>query len=404
MKISFQYLILIMFFGCTTQLQGQQKLRFVTDFPAGNILIDRVSNDTVHLRPDLRDTEGNWFYWYFAVKGASGKNLVFQFNGKQSLAAFGPAVSMDQGKTWKWLFDKPSGRSSFAYSFPASQSEVRFSMGMPYTQSNLETFLHKHQKNSFVKVGTLCTTNKGRAVEKITISQPAGEAALYKVLITARHHACEMMASYELEGIIEAVLSRDKEMKWLRENVAFMIIPFMDKDGVENGDQGKNRKPRDHNRDYSGTSVYATTAALRKEIPEWSEGKLEIGLDLHCPYINGKDHESIHIVGSGKPEVAATQRKFSSILEKNIKGELAFNEGSNFLAHGTSWNKSSNTSQGMSFSQWVSTIETVSLPMTIEFPYAINNGEMITPENARAFGRDVAYAVARYLQGLDKGH
>lgn len=401
MKVPYKCLILMMLAGSVCELFGQQNLQFVTDFPGGNITIDRVSHDTVYLSPDLRDTEGYWFYWYFGLKGAAGKDLVFQFKDKRSLAAFGPAVSLDQGKTWKWLFDKPLGRSSFAYMVPANSSEVRFSMGMPYTQSNFEMFMNQHKKNPFVQVGTLCTSEKGRAVEKISIRNPSGKAPLHKVLITARHHACEMMANYELEGIIEAVLSRGKNMKWLRENVEFMIVPFMDKDGVEDGDQGKNRRPRDHNRDYSDKSIYAATATLRREIPGWADGKLKIGLDLHCPGLNGKDHESIHLVGSSNAEFAASQRKFSGILEKHVKGELAFKEGSNFLPYGTSWNKASNTSQGMSFGQWVSTMEGIVLPMTIEFPYAITNGQMITPKNSRAFGNDVAQAIFIYLQQLD---
>lgn len=403
MKVPHQYFAFILLLILGSHARAQSNLQFTSDFLGGNIIIERVSKDTVYLKPDLRDTEGRWFYWYFGVKNAAGKDLVFQFKDKESLAAFGPAVSMDQGKTWKWLFSTASGRSSFSYSFPEGLTEeVRFSMGMPYTRSNFEGFISKHTKNRFVEVGTLCLSEKGRPVERIFIRKPSGKAARYKVLITARHHACEMMASYELEGIIDAVLSSDRDMKWLRDHVEFMIVPFMDKDGVEEGDQGKNRKPRDHNRDYSGNAIYSTTAALRSEVPAWSDGKLKIGLDLHCPYINGKDHENIHIVGSSKPHFAANQRKFSSIIEKHAVGELSFNEGSNFLAYGTSWNKASNTSKGMSFSGWASTLEGMSLPVTIEFPYAINNGEMITAENARAFGKDVALALAKYLQALEQ--
>ena len=52
-----------------------------------------------------------------------------------------------------------------------------------------------------------------------------------------------MMARYVLEGMIETLLSKDKNITSLRENTEFMIIPFMDKDGVEDGDQGKARIP-----------------------------------------------------------------------------------------------------------------------------------------------------------------
>lgn len=62
----------------------------------------------------------------------------------------------------------------------------------------------------------------------------------------------------------------------------------MDKDGVEDGDQGKNRLPHDHNRDYTGESIYASVRASRDFVPHWSVGRLKFALDMHCPYILGK--------------------------------------------------------------------------------------------------------------------
>lgn len=383
-------------------LFSQSQINIRGDFPGGNIKVEQVTSDTVFLQPDLRDTEGDWFYWYFAVNGAAGKDVVFQFDRPTRLAAFGPAVSTDQGETWKWLHDEPTkNMDHFSYSFPSNEQEIRFSMGMPYTERNLTAFLETH-KSPFLQIDTLCTTAKGRAVERLSIGTPGTGVPKYKVLLTARHHACEMMASYLLEGVMGAILSEDTSMDWLRENVEFMIIPFMDKDGVEDGDQGKNRRPRDHNRDYSGTSVYNTTAALRETIPVWAEGKMKLGLDLHCPYIKGDGHENIHILGKGSQQGDAEIIKFAKILERNNNGELTFGAKSDFLAFGTSWNTPSNTTQGMSFSQWAATIDNISLATTIEFPYAISHGQMVTPSNARLFGNDVAHAIAVYLQELNR--
>ena len=40
--------------------------------PAGNVVVEEIAGDTVRVRPDLRDTEGDWFYWAFRVAGAAG--------------------------------------------------------------------------------------------------------------------------------------------------------------------------------------------------------------------------------------------------------------------------------------------------------------------------------------------
>jgi hypothetical protein len=65
------------------------------------------------------------------------------------------------------------------------------------------------------------------------------------------------MASYSLEGLMEGILAGDDVGRWLAGHVEFLVVPFVDKDGVEEGDQGKNRRPHDHNRDYGpGVSIY----------------------------------------------------------------------------------------------------------------------------------------------------
>lgn len=62
--------------------------------------------------------------------------------------------------------------------------------------------------------------------------------------MTARHHACESTGNYVLEGVLEELI------KSLPNNLSVMCVPFVDYDGVVNGDQGKNRFQHDHNRDY----------------------------------------------------------------------------------------------------------------------------------------------------------
>ena len=102
-----------------------------------------------------------------------------------------------------------------------------------------------------------------------------------------------------MEGLLDGVLADSDDGYWFRRNVEVVAVPFMDKDGVEEGDQGKNRKPRDHNRDYIGKSIHPSVAALRTFVPNWSNGKLKVALDLHSPHIRGPHNEVIYLVGEG---------------------------------------------------------------------------------------------------------
>ena len=99
---------------------------------------------------------------------------------------------------------------------------------------------------------------------------PASQLRIDGELRAGRHHG-------------DGPRRRRDDGKWLREHVEFFIVPIVDIDGVEDGDQGKNRKPRDHNRDYAGESIYPQVKAIRERLPEWSDGKLRLALDLHCP-------------------------------------------------------------------------------------------------------------------------
>ncbi|CAK7015165.1 MAG: hypothetical protein PETM_00590 [Petrimonas sp.] len=380
----------IVFFLVLESLYSQN-VNIYSDFPTGNILIEKIKNDSIWVRPDLRDTEGDWFYWCFAVDNAKGKTLSFLLPNLNKLTAKGPAVSYDSGYTWEWLFpDTLSFRSeSFQFSFE-SNKEVRFSMGMPYSQSRFQTFIEKYSSNPSLSLDTLTLTEENRPIEKVII-RPKNKAE-YKVLITARHHACEMMANYVIEGMIDEILMNKK----LGSNIEYCFIPFIDIDGVENGDQGKNRLPRDHNRDYSGEAVYNSTIKLKEWFPEWSQNMTTICIDIHCPWIRGDGNEHIYLPGSQFSEMAEEQSKFSRHLTQTNSGELKV---SNNLIYpfGYGWNTHQNNSKGFSFSKWVSTFEHVKLGTSIEFPYGVNVKQTITQQNASNFGRDFIKAVNEYL-------
>ncbi|MEM7236147.1 MAG: Gfo/Idh/MocA family oxidoreductase, partial [Planctomycetota bacterium] len=52
---------------------------FDTGFSSAGARFLSVKGNTVRLAPDLRDTEGWWFWWNFRVRGAAGKTFRFEF-------------------------------------------------------------------------------------------------------------------------------------------------------------------------------------------------------------------------------------------------------------------------------------------------------------------------------------
>ena len=386
-------------------------------YPGGNILVDRVEGDDVYLRQDLRDTAGHWFYWNFRVRGAAGRTITFHFTSGDVLTRMGPCCSLDGGKTWRWLGPeaikpaakpapapadaadaktpaKPAG-PAFAFAFPPDAADVRLAFSIPYQESNLKEFLARHQGRADLKADTLCRTPKGRSAEVLYLGRMDANPD-YRLAFTCRHHACESTADYELEGLMEAVLADDDLGRWYRGHTAILVVPFVDKDGVEDGDQGKNRKPHDHNRDYAGDSIHPTVAAIKKLLPAWSAGRLDVAIDLHCPSL--KD-DFIHFVGGSDPEGWQRVLRLCAILKESQKGPLVYDPADN-VPFGTKWNTGTGTQ--MSFGQWARTLPNIRIATTIEFPYALARKTPVTVDNARAFGRDVAMALRQYLEKGDR--
>ncbi len=362
------------------------------DFPGGNILLVSRTEDALMLRPDLRDTTQPWFYWHFRVRGAAGRSVTFSFDTPECVVgALGPVVSLNGGSNWQWLGAEAISGNGFHFRFPPEALEVRFAVAFPYLQANLEDFLIRHRSCASLIRETLCLTASGREAEVLRTGCLTGEPRT-RVLLTARHHACESMASFVLEGLLEATLA--EEGAWLRDNVEFLAVPFVDKDGVEQGDQGKARGPHDHNRDYlDQPPLYLTVAAIKRLVPAWSSGKLRVHLDLHCPCLRGADHEEISFVGSPDPSGWRSAQAFARLLREHQRGPLVYT-GACDLAYGEGWNAGM---EGQTATTWASALVTGGFAATLEIPYALAHGTPVTPDSARAFGRDLATALAGYL-------
>lgn len=388
--------ILVSIFTNSFCLFGQNvsMLNFNTNFEGGNGFIEKISNDTVWITPDTRNITGDWFYWAVEVTSETSNDFVFCLP-EYKIPAFGIAYSLDNGLSWNWSKQKEEKYiHSFKMHLPAKKP-IRLSMGFPYTNSNWQNFVKQLDSDGFV-MDTLCLSSKQEAVTLMLFGN--NDSTKPKIVITARHHACEMMANYVMEGMISSCIDNE-EIKHLLTQYDILFIPFVDYEGVQNGDQGKNRYPRDHNRDYSGKSLYTTTQAIREYLPVWAQDNLVVAIDLHCPGLVGKEHEIMHIVGTQFEEMAAGEDRFASHLAKRTRDkELQFDETA-ILKYGTSWNNDRSESQGDSFKTWIKKRFPLSkLACSFEIPYATNKGQRLSVKNLHEFGEAMMCAIADFLE------
>ena len=387
--------------------------------PAGKVIVDGIDGEVVRLKKDLRDrAAGDWIYWAFRVKGAAGRTLRFKFVNGSAVGSRGAAVSTDCGRTWRWSdfeMDDPrdsetgdhASWSEFTWKFAPDADEVWFCQTIPYTQNDWEAFVSRHAAD-YGKVfvtNTLCLSRKGRSVEAGRFGRIDGKAK-HRMLLTSRHHCAETTATFVLEGILESLFADDDLGKWMRENIEIRVVPFMDKDGVVDGDMGKNRMPHDHCRDYNDDkpSIYPEVAAIRAMVEEWAKenGALSVVMDVHCPWLRGswfvKDCSNEYIYTVGIKEVDAVQRRFCEVLERVQRGGLGF-MASDHYAFGRGWNTAKNYTQGSTLTQWaVRTMPDCRLAVAFEIPFANHRRMTLTQPKFRAFGGDIAAAIREFLE------
>ena len=372
------------------------------NLPAGNIVVEKIEGDAVTVRQDLRDTKGGWFYWAFRVKGAQGRTLNFSFSDKYGGGpggVRGPVVSTDGGKTFSYPLDGKSRPNGFTYTFGPNDTEVLFYECHPYVRANWDAFVNRHADSlgkSFA-VETLCKSRTGADVPCARFGC-IGRAPKFRFFMAARHHCSETMASWVLEGAGEAFLADDGLGRWLRANVELMMVPFTDYDGAQVGDQGKNRRPHDHNRDYI-EFLYPETKAITEWVGRHAGGKLDVFLDVHCPWIRGKYNEWLYTPWKNPMFLRDTlaEQRFSQLLEKMQRGTMRYRAADD-LPYGVAWNKGSNYKQGWSAVIWAcKKVEGLKVARTLEVPFANANGAVVTPETCRDLGRDVARTLKALL-------
>lgn len=368
-----------------------------THFPGGNAIIESINGDIVRLRPDPRDSTGECYAWSIRVRGAGGKSITFNFSAQNPVGMYGPTVSLDEGVTWQWLGNPDGSMDSFRCAFPLKAPSVRLAFGIGYTDLHWQRFCGRVSRHrSFAREDILCMSRKGRAVPRMHVGRIDGKAK-HRVLLTARHHACEALPNFALEGVVLAVLTDDETGGWFRENVELAVLPFMDRDGVEDGDHGIGRRPHDHHRDYGEVCLYPETKALREFAMRWSNQRLEFMADLHCPWIRGNAHEQLCQVAHPDPEMQAAQQQFDHGLATTMQGPLPYLQ-TLAASYGHDWQTPPHPSADICATEWFSKLPSMRLATSFEIPYAHCAGVRVSADKVRAFGQDLARAIRSYIQ------
>ena len=340
------------------------------DFIGGNVMVKNQTENNIYIANDLRDTQGEWFYWAFCVEGAAGKKLVFHFD-KNRLGYWGPAVSHNL-KDWHWL-DNCNG-DSFTYNFAEDENKVYFAHHMLYHPERFCSFA----KSQGFEIAELCKSRKGRCVPCVKFGNGNKH-----VIVTARHHACESTGNYVLEGMLTELV------KSMPSDISVLCVPFVDYDGVVDGDQGKSRYPHDHNRDYTEKSIYPEVAAIKAYAEKYG---CNYGFDFHSPWHKGDENDTVFIVRNSIEKTDRFER-FADILESEITENSMAYKKTNDHPPFTGWNQPST-----SFACVMTNRPECDIAFALESAYFGTEENKVSPDRLVELGKCFAVSVKRYIK------
>ena len=348
-------------------------MRIHGEFTGGNIQILKQEGTDIYLDNQLRDTQGDWFYWAFCVEGGEGMTLTFHFP-QTRVGYYGPAISHDL-KEWHWLGEADG--ESFTYTFSPSEGRVYFAHNMLYHPDRFTAFAAEKG----LTIDTLCESQKGRMVPCLHLGD--GDIS---IILTSRHHACESTGDYVLEGVLSQLLATPIP------NTRIFCVPFVDYDGVVDGDQGKGRYPYDHNRDYNKEvpPIYPTTAAIMAYAEEYG---CHFGFDFHSPWHKGEQNDQVFIVQNSFEKLDWLNAFGCLFEEESVDGVRYYH--ANDYPFQKEWNQA-----GPIFAHYMSARKENHIAFSLETAYFGLADNQISQEGLVALGRNFAKALKRYIETM----
>lgn len=356
-------------------------------YPGGNIKVGSVEPSAIYVEQELRDTTEWWFYWNFHIRFAKTEEVTIRFSNGEVIGPWGPAMSLD-GIHWSWLGKESLiDREAFRYKPNKPNESVYFAFCIPYLLDDFLRFYERYGSHPLVVQKELTRSEAGRSIPLLMIGN---QNASKDILFTCRHHACEATGSYVLEGVLSYLLDKSSSVL---DNYLISVIPFIDLDGVEEGDQGKARKPHDHNRDYTDTPLYRSIQALTDYAMNLN---LIVGLDFHAPYKWGDRNDYPFFVKQRFPikeEIEKLGLHLQQITLANSKpGRIVYDPRYD-IEKGQEWNVDNPTTSSAFFIR-----HSARLAATLEFPYFGSEGQIMTQTTMRDFGKDLGRALEIYLE------
>lgn len=256
---------------------------FEANFDSGN-LQSVTTSDSINFFVRVRsDIVGRWFY--FKMKNIRNRFVSVSI---QNSDVTRPMYSYDN-KNWIRFSETESPQKN-VFRKTYTEDSVYVAYYVPYSVEQLLQKVSQLSLNPYVKIDTIGFSEQNRPLIVLTITDfTVPDSQKFYVWAHGRTHPSETPSSYHLDGMIDYLLSDDEIAAYLKQKIKFIVLPFINPDGVYLGKSRVNANNIDLERAWNLSDaetpkeVKFTKTFLQNIL---NNNRIHIALNMHSQVAN----------------------------------------------------------------------------------------------------------------------
>jgi hypothetical protein len=366
----------------TFSISGIAQVVFESNFDSGNIqsvsTTDSI-NFTVRVNSDI---VGRWFY--FKMKNVKNRYVSVTI---QNSDATRPVYSYDNIHWTRFTQTESPQKNVFRKTY--TEDSVYVAYYVPYSVRNLFERIEALQNNPYVKIDTIGFSEQNRPLIVLTLTDfTMPDSQKYFIWTHGRTHPSETPSSFHLDGMINYFLSDDEIPSFLRTKIKWIILPFINPDGVYLGKSRVNANNIDLERSWNLSQsqtpkeVLYTKNFLQNLL---NNNRLYIALNMHSQVADFATFW-IHTASSTSDYFFRKEMQFANLQSSNSDfinpNDYSYSNLQGYFPEGWMW------------ANWGDQI----MALTYETPYTkFSDGTWIDNSILDLFGKQSMLGIMEYL-------
>jgi len=380
-----------------------------TSIPHGNAcdieILHRAGETEVRFSADPHGgLEALWFCFRLTIESTDPQSVTLVLRNPQNLLGYLPATNIRpvinaDGAGWKRLDAGcvralPDGRIQIAWNLQLRSSYADVAFCYPYGLPEIEQLVN--DTDGYWRADTIGVSQGARPIVRLSNRYGEPGSADPGLYIVARQHAGETSGSWVLDGFLRhmATAAGAAPMVW--------VVPLINIDGVERGDYGKDNWPHDLNRAWHTpprSPMRYEVLVAQHDIALWSKRcRPTLAMDWHAP--GGTEAEGIYFpLPDPEKETQGYLHAFrwAEELQRALGSRYARPGLPRHSSYPSRWEEPWGR-PGFSSYMW----NHLQVPaVSIEVPYAMIGDLVMTRDEYRSAGRQLAQGVLERLGNRD---